>query len=182
MHEVQPSDPLNEPSHAGEHNALNTAVRDLGLDLTDLTNRVDELDPQVHAARMAAHAWSVPGPIPVPSDPPALLMPLVWNMTGHHVHYFAATATVFSPPVGGSILIDIVSGTTVSGGTFDEVNMTTILASPLEIPDGQYTSAKLTEVDFVGEMAIGSFVAVYVQQVGVTEPGSDLMVQLNRLL
>jgi hypothetical protein len=179
---IQPTSPLSVPSHAGEHNRLNTESTNQQAAITALQVAQAAVLPQIQMARLAAHEWIVRGPVQSGVN---LLLPILWNLTGNNVDYNAAKATVFTPPQGQSIKIDIVTGTVLAGGTYDLASMTTILRAPLEIPAGQYVSASYSAAagDFVGAMGTGSFVAAYIQQVGVDpNPGMDLSIQLNRLL
>lgn len=181
---IAPTDPLSGPSHAGQHNALNGSVANLTATVKTLTDAVPGNAEAVQQARRAAHEWVIRGPLITGSD---LLLPVLWNMTGHPVQYEAAKLTVYTPPADTDIIVDIVTGSGVASGQYDEGTMTTILAEKLVIPAGEHESRFYYGLalgdDFVGEQAVENFLAAYVYQVGSEAgPGADLTIQLNRLL
>jgi len=171
---------LNDPSHSGLHSQTNDAVQLLNGRVTVVETNVNNLWPQVQQARLVATTWLVPGTL-LAANNNKLLLPLIWNMTGRSVDFAAAKLTVFTPPTGSAITVDIITGTTlVAGGVIDTASTDSILTAPLSIPVGELYSAEVTT--FVGVHAVGTYVVAAVTGVGSTDAGADLTIQLNRLL
>jgi hypothetical protein len=169
-----PNSPLADPSHAGLHQAENTAINLLSQRIGVFENAAPELASDLQQARLAAHEWPVRGTLMVDNR---LLMPVIWNLTGHAVQFDAAKLSVFIP------------GGTLSSGDYDIGNtQSSILgAGKLVIPAGEYSSVTVTADGagggFVGNMPIDTYVAAVLTQVGsLSAPGADLTIQLNRLL
>lgn len=182
IEQILPTSPLSDPSHSSEHNRINTQLTALRSEHDALAAQAPVTAQNIDQARLTASFFMVHGQVMSGVN---LLMPIHWNMTGRVVEYEAARATIFTPPQGQSILVDLVTGTTLEGGEYDLTTMTSILATPLEIPAGENTSIIYTDDngDFLTDQPIGSFVAAYVLQAG-TDPdtGADLSIQLNRKL
>lgn len=177
--------PLNDPSHSGLHSRINTAVENLNSRVSVVEGHVNDLWPEVQQARLAAHEWPVRGALNG-ADNNKLLMPILWNMTGRVVQFQAAKLTVFTPPVGQAIIVDIVTGTTIAGGVLNTGTMASILDAPMTIIPGEFTSGTVTQAGGgfagTGVHAVNDFVVAVILQVGTTDPGADLTIQLNRLL
>jgi hypothetical protein len=174
---------LNVPSHAGLHAQANDAVQLLNGRVTVIEQNVNNLWPQVQQARLVATTWLVPGTLSAANNN-KLLLPLIWNMTGRAVDFSAAKITIFTPPTGAPITVDILTGTTLSGGMVDVVATDSILTTPLSIPVGEFYSAEITAAGsgFVGQHGVGTYVVAAVTGVGSGTAGADLTIQLNRLL
>jgi hypothetical protein len=183
---------LDNPSHSAVHTKTNAAVEALHGRVAVTESGINSIWPQMEVlrqegerARLAAHMWTVPGPLDELTLNSALLPP-IWNMTGRSVLFSAARATVYTPPQGKEIKIEIWAGTEITGKIPDTTNMHMVLAAPLTIPVNSYTSDMLT-IDG-GGFAVNAFHAqgevliAIVTQVGDTAPGADLTIQLNRML
>jgi hypothetical protein len=174
---------LNTPSHADLHTKLNTASENLHARLTTVEQNVNNLWPQVDQARLAAHMWDVPGVLDEANNN-KLIMPIIWNMTGRTVLFSAAKVTVFTPPVGRAITVDIFTGHNLDGPILNTGLATSILKTPLTVPVGAYYSSSIGTNGFKDNAfhAVDNYVVAVVTQVGSTTPGADLTIQLNRLL
>lgn len=177
--------PLHNPSHAQLHTKINTAVENLNTRVAVTEASVNSIWPEVNQARMVAHAWLVPGTLDEANNG-KLLMPPLWNLTGRSVLFYAATASVFTAPLGRSIEVELWTGSEITGELLDADSASMILKTPLVIPAGQFTSNTATMISsgFADQahQAVNDWVAAVVTQVGTTNPGADLTVQLNRLL
>jgi hypothetical protein len=180
-----PTSQLVEPSHADLHTATNHAVQ-------DITNRIVALETAVttttapggsiEQARLATSTWTIFGAL-VPENVNLILSPVIWNITDRPSAFSAAKAAVMLPPNGSDILIDIVTSPLLDGNAYDYVQaQTSILLQRLVIPAGQTTSVTLGPSNFVGEHIRDTWVGAAVTQIGSTDPGYDLTIQLNRLL
>lgn len=179
------TDPLNAPSHSGLHSRVHTAVENLNIRVGVTEDSINDIWPQIDQARLAAHQWVVRGPL-VEADNNKLLMPIIWNMTGRTVLFSAARATVYTPPQGRDLQVNIYTGHDLDGAILNTALASSILDAPLTIPAGQYTSpiATLAGGGFADNafQAVNNYVVAVVTQVGTTVAGGDLTIQLNRLL
>jgi len=181
---ITPNAPLANPSHANQHLTVNGQVANLISKVDDLTAGALAAATSITQARRTTHEWVVRGPL-VKSD--GLLLPILWNLTSQTVQYEAAKMTVYTPPVGASILVDLVAGDFIASGQYDSEIMESVLSAQLEIMDGDYESpfyygASMQGDAFNTDMAPQTFLAAYITNVGSTTPGADLTIQLNRLL
>ena len=174
---------LNTPSHSDLHTRINTATENLHARVTNVEQSVNSIWPEVDRARLAAHMWDVPGTLDEANNN-KLIMPIIWNMTGRTVLFSAAKLTVFTPPQGSSITMDIFNGHDLDGSLLNTGLATSILKSPLTIPSGAYVSNSIGASGFKDNAfhAVDNYVVAVVAQVGSTTPGADLTIQLNRLL
>ena len=86
-----------------------------------------------------------------------LILPIVWNVTGRTVVFWAAKATVFSP-ANADLDIDVVVGSSVTGPNFDAGAHTSVLtAGKLTIPSGQYFSTTTVEAGFNASQPVESY-------------------------
>jgi hypothetical protein len=184
--DVNTTSPLVDPSHSDLHNQTNNAVLDLNVRTSNLELLLSGLtapDGSIEQARLVAHQWAVKGPLTgITLD--AVLIPLIWNITGRVVTFSAAKASVLTP-ADADIVIDMVIGAEISGPMHDTTGgtQTSILQTPLVIPAGAYYSATLDKSGFVGDHPIGSYIAAFVEGIGTAgAPGADLSIQLNRNL
>ena len=95
----------------------------------------------------------------------------LYNDSGNLWHITSVRATVATPPGGGSIVIDVnKNGSTVF----------TTQANRPTIAEGQSGTGKVTNMD-ITQVSDGDYLTVDIDQVGVTNPGSDLVIQINTL-
>jgi len=178
-------DPLHAPSHSGLHNKTSDMVQKLNDRVTVVERNINLAWPQVDAARLAAHQWTVPGSLwGVPTL--QLLLPIVWNGSDHPVLFSAAKATVYDK-ADRDIKVNLYTGFTLDGGGLNTDLATSILMNPLTIPANALTSPTYTYAE--GHFRPNSFhdqgayVAAVIESVGTEDlPGADLTFKLDELL
>jgi hypothetical protein len=178
---VDTTSPLTDPSHSTLHNDANRGVNDLADRMVHLEQVIAGLTaPQgtIEQARLNASEWVVRGDVVADG---ALLLPMVWNMTGRSVTFQAAKATLLTP-AEDDVEVDIVVGSELAGPEFDDTTQTSVLKAPLVVRAGEAFSVSLGPDDFDGQHPVNSYVAAYVKTVGAGAPGVDLVIQLNRNL
>jgi len=184
---VSPTSPLTDPAHSTLHNDTGAAINSLHLRVSDTEEYLDELiepDGPIDQARLVAHTFLFKGAVTTAAmSTKPLILPIVWNVTGRTVVFWAAKATVFSP-ANADLDIDVVVGSSVTGPNFDAGAHTSVLtAGKLTIPSGQYFSTTTVEAGFNASQPVESYMAVYVKDVhGATTAAVDLCVQVNRKL
>lgn len=185
---VSPTAPLNDPSHAALHNQTNTVL--MGVDtrvgvLETTMEGLTEPGGAIDQARLVANTWTVSGTLPsITGTVRKLIIPLLWNISGRNVEFEGAKLTMLTT-ADRAVIVNIVTGTSLTGAVYDPLTHTTILAAgkQLSIPVGARVSAKLTADDFAGVHGVDSYLAAYVEQIGTSSaPGGDLTIQLNRSL
>jgi hypothetical protein len=181
LKQPKPTDPLTSPSHATEHTNLTLAATDLDTRLAQVEQNGLGYETDIEQARLVANTWMVRGALTT-GNVNQLIIPLIYNLTDRPVRFEAAMASVLTAPVGAAILVDIVVCSTAPTSALYDLTgpQDTILTSKLSIAAGSTTSAVART--FVGDHAINRWVAAVVTQVGSGTAGSDLTVQLNRLL
>jgi len=171
-----PTDPLSTPSHASLHVSTNNAISSLTSRVGFIESSRAGVAEDIEQARRVSNTWVVHDELTV-SDRP--VMPLLWNLTTRSVEYESARLSVLIPPAGGDIVVEIQDG---GDETSDPTSISAGAIATLTIPDGEYFSAPFTS-GFVSAMQEPNhYLQVVVTAVGATFAGSDLTVQLNRLL
>ncbi len=181
LKQPKPTDPLTSPSHATEHSNLTLAATDLDTRLKQVEQDGLGYETDIEQARLVANTWMVRGALSS-GNVNQLIIPLLYNLTDRPSRFQAAAASVLTAPTGAAILVDIVVCASAPTSALYDLSgpQDTILTSKLSIAAGA-TSSAVTQT-FVGDHAIGRWVAAVITQVGSGTPGSDLTIQLNRLL
>jgi len=177
------TEPLTAPTnvgHANLHDRVRDAIGNIAVRLNSLETAASNAVMNIQQARLAALTLSVPGELAVTGE---IIRPMIWNITGRSVTLVASRITVITPPVGGSVDVDILISPQGPSGAgpmgFDPAGMT--VAGSLTIPDGMNVSATLNSFAATTQ-PLNTFVAAIVRSVGATAPGSDLTIQINRNL
>jgi hypothetical protein len=181
LKQPKPTDPLTNPSHATEHSNLTLAATDLDTRLKTVELNGLTYATNILQARLVANTWMVRGALTT-GNLNKLIIPLLYNLTDRPAKFEAAMASVLTAPTGAALLVDLVVCS--SAPTSDVYDLSgpqdTILTSKLSIAAGTTTSAVTTT--FVGDHAVGRWVAAVVTQIGSGTAGGDLTIQLNRSL
>jgi hypothetical protein len=185
LNQPNATDPLTAPPHATEHKNTALAITELDGRLTAVEAAAPATALNIEQARLVASIWTIRSTL-TSGNLNKLIIPLVWNLTDRPVRFEAAMISVLTPPAGASILVDIVvcaSPPTSDGYDLSGPQDTILSGGKLTIAAGSTTSTVVRSGGgFIGDHAVGRWVAAVVTQIGSTTPGSDLTVQLNRLL
>lgn len=175
---------LHAPPHANLHNKTSDMVQRLNERVSVVEGSLNKAWPQVDAARLASHQWTVPGSL---GDviTGQMLLPIVWNGSDHTVLFSAAKVTIYDI-ADQDIVVNLHNGSSLTGGGLDAELAPSILRNPMVIEAGQLTSPLYTYAEhFVPNSFHGqaTYVTAVIESVGsVDMPGADLTIQLDRLL